>query len=100
MLIIGLSIGAILMSFIKNNKEEKQQTKYIELKEEFSLNNGSVLKKGTMLKVDKSASEGYTRYILYVNYKSDEGIEPKTFEKENLIKPYWLYRIDSLTIKN
>jgi cbb3-type cytochrome oxidase subunit 3 len=100
MLITGLSIGVILMSFIGKKKEEEQQTKYIELKEDFSLHNGSVLKKGTMLKVDKSASEGYTRYILYVNYKSGEGIEPKAFEKENLIKPYWLYRIDSLTIKN
>ena len=87
------------MSFIDKNKEEEQQTKYIELKEDFSLHNGSVLKKGTMLKVEKSASEGYTRYILYVNYKSGEGIEPKIFKKENLIKTYWLYRIDSLIIK-
>jgi hypothetical protein len=99
-LIAGLSIGAVFMSFIKINNEDEQQTKYTELKEDFSLNNGSVLKKGTMLRIDKSASEGYTRYILYINYKSDDGVEPRIFKKENLIKPYWLYRSDSLAIKN
>lgn len=99
MLLIGLSIGAMLMSFIKNKQEGEQQIKYIELKEDFLLNNGGVLKKGTMLKVDKPASEGYTRYMLYVNYKSEEGIELKSYDKYNLIKPYWIYRDSSAISK-
>lgn len=99
-LIFGITIGIILTSFIKKYKEENQQTKYVELKEDFTLNNGSVLKKGTMLKVDKSSSEGYTRYIAYINYKSNDGIELRIFDKENFIKPYWLYRIDTVKTGN
>lgn len=92
MLVIGLSIGALLMSFIRNKQQGEVQTKYIELKEEFLLSNGGVLKKGTMLRIDKPASEGYTRYLLYINYKSEEGIELKSYNKANLIKPYWMHR--------
>jgi len=99
LLFIGLSIGAILMSFIEKYRENAQKTKYIELKEDFSLDNGSILQQGTLLRIDNPASEGYTRYILYVNYKSNAATEQRIYEKENLIKPYWMYRIDSSTIK-
>ena len=97
LLTIGLLIGAVLMSFIDKYDDGEQQTKYIELKEDFTLSNGGILKQGTLLKIDNPASEGYTRYILYVNYKSNEGMELKTYNKQNLIKPYWMYR-DSTTV--
>ena len=97
-LIGGLIIGALTMSFIEKYKES-YQTKYIELKEDFKLDNQSLLKKGTLLKIDKAASEGYTRYCLYINYKSEEAIELRSFDKENLIKPYWMYRTDSTSQK-
>ena len=75
-----------------HNEQRSSQTKYIELKEDFVLDNGSVLKKGCVLKVDKSMNESFTRYILYVNYKGTISIEAKTFDLDNFIKPYWMNR--------
>ncbi|MEI6946327.1 hypothetical protein V9K67_03935 [Paraflavisolibacter sp. H34] len=96
---MGMLIGIVLMSFMDRNQGKTKQTKYIELKENFYLSNGGVLKRGTQLKIDKSSSEGFTRYILYVNYKSEEGIGLKSYEKMNLVKPYWIYR-DSAAVNN
>jgi hypothetical protein len=97
-LFLGLCIGAFLMHLIGQNKGKEAQTKYIELKENFLLDNGIVLKKGTFLRFDKTLSEGFKRYILYVNYKSDATIESKDYMLENLVKPYWMYR-DSIGAK-
>jgi hypothetical protein len=91
--ISGVAIGILLLSFIGNVKD--RETKYIELKRDFVLDNGSVLKSGSLLRIEKAFSEGHTRYILYLNSKGDKYTELKTFNKENLIHPYWMYVADS-----
>jgi len=96
-LISGLVVGGLIMSFV-DKAESGNETKYIELKEDFILTNGSVLKKGALLRIDQSYSEGHTRYILYINYKGEAGMELKKYDKENLINPYWMYRTDSTIV--
>jgi hypothetical protein len=98
MLILGLFIGATMV-LLFNRYQTSKQTKYLELKEDFILSNGGILKKGTLLKSEKAMNEGFTRYILYINYKSDVAVELKSYKVENLVKPYWMYR-DSLAIEN
>ena len=65
-----MTIGILSLSFIGNRKNI--ETKYIELKKDFILDNGSVLKSGSLLRIEKSFSEGHTRYILYINSKGDK----------------------------
>lgn len=91
--ILGLIIGILSLSFIGSRKNS--ETKYIELKRDFILDNGSLLKSGSLLKIEEAFSEGHTRYILYVNSKGHKYTELKTFKKENLIHPYWMYVVDS-----
>lgn len=96
LVMLGLLIGALLSSFINFSGGS---TKYIRLEEDFVIANGGIIKKGTYLRVDESFSEGFTRYILFLNYKGDSGTTFEEFDKPNLVKPYWIYRTDSLDNK-
>jgi len=94
-LLTGVLLGILSVTFY-NKYQQAGYTKYIELREDFTLDNGSVLKRGCMLKIDNSSNENFTRYLLNLNYKGGKGIEAKVFDKGNLIKPYWMYRDTSL----
>ena len=97
-LIIGILMGAGIAIYI-NHFTGKVETKYIELDKDFVLDNGSVLKQGTLLRIDEGMSEGFTRYQIYVNYKGDNAIKLKVFLKENLKSPYWMYLKDSSSLE-
>jgi hypothetical protein len=96
LVMLGLLMGALLSSFITFSGTS---TKYIKLEEDFVIESGGIIKKGTYLRVDKSFSEGFTRYILFLNYKGESGTTFEEFDKTNLVKPYWIYRTDSLNDK-
>lgn len=97
-LLIGIIVGAFLMAFYIKEKDSSVQTDYIELKGDFKLPGGSILRKGILLRSDKSMNEGFTRYILYINYKGTAFIKHNAFEKENFVKPYWMF-LDTLMEK-
>ena len=82
-IILGLSIGFYLWGI--------EYPKYVELQEDVIISDIGEIKRGTILKVDEEMSEGFTRYILYLNNK---GIGVREYkqdkEKVNLIIPYWL----------
>lgn len=88
--LMGGLLGAVLLQFYfyfpkKNN--------YVILQQDYNIEDVGVLKKGTKLKIDKGMSEGFTRYVLYLNFKG--GNTQPSIEKG--IVPYWLYEIDSIT---
>jgi hypothetical protein len=63
---------------------------YIKLNKDYVMDNGSHIAKGTMLQIDKGFSEGFTRYLLYVNI-SDADIPDSSFViKRNVKNVHWL----------
>lgn len=52
--------------------------------------NGSVIEKGTKLYYDQAFSEGFTRYIMYVNIEEqDKVLENLETSSKYSITPYW-----------
>lgn len=88
-IILGLSIGFYLWGI--------EYPKYVELQEDVIISDIGEIKRGTILKVDEEMSEGFTRYILYLNNKGIGMSEYKQDkEKVNLIIPYWLAKSEWL----
>lgn len=48
------------------------------------------LKTGTLLQLDEAMSEGFTRYILYLNISDGEILEKYKAKEKHMIIPYWL----------
>lgn len=87
-LVIGLIIGFFL-SPIKPKK-----TFYVELQTDYNIENVGELRKGTLLKFDQPFSEGFARYILYINIPSSETLNRKD-ETDKYIISYWLKKKDN-----
>ena len=81
------------MNSASNCKSKYEKQPYFELSEDVYINEVGNLKKGTILKYDDSYSEGFTRFILYLNAK---GIDLKEYKdnNNNEIIPYWLEKIE------
>lgn len=62
---------------------------YAKLTTDVEIINVGTLKKGTILRIDKGMDEGFTRYILYLNFKSDK-VEKVETENRYIVKPYWI----------
>lgn len=63
---------------------------YVTLSQDYKLENGGILKKGTKIKYNSSFSEGFEQYTLYLNMpvRVDHQI---TIEKENFtVIPHWI----------
>lgn len=91
--ILGLILGIIGMLLI-NRFKQKDYT-YVQLKHDYRIEGiGGEVKKETKLRFDESMSEGFTRYILYLNLKDSDVSIYKTQHKDVVI-PYWLSRVDS-----
>lgn len=71
------------ISFYKSNKE-----RYFVLQRDYRIENGGLLKKGTSLKFDEGMSEGFDRFILYLNVKGGQIVIDTI--SPNQIVPYWL----------
>lgn len=69
-----------------------EKFKYVELQEDYFIEDLGVLKKGTLLKIDKPMSEGFTRYILYLNLKGGNTKLVLTNNNQEVI-PYWLHDV-------
>jgi hypothetical protein len=83
--VIGVFIGLFINSFAFNKK-----TEYFELEQDYVDENIGIIKKGTLLKYDQPFSEGFTRYILYLNIHDSEApkFKKETFNDE--VIPYWI----------
>ena len=77
--------GAIAMS----------KTTYLKLQEPLLLESEGksqdfhVLPAGTALYKDRDFPEGFTRYVVYLNIKSEFAAEEIVSEKQNLVDPIW-----------
>lgn len=88
----GLVTGVILMLclyFFSFGKKESKQFKYVQLKEDYKIEDIGNLKRGTILRIDQAMPEGFTRYILYLNLKGDRTEAYKSEYSDEII-PYWL----------
>lgn len=101
--IISEFTGVTLINYLYESFSTKSEYRYFELKKDLALFNGSLLKKGTVLRFDQGMNEGFNRYILYLNHK---GNSEATFQdyplKENekhYIIPYWLVEADTIHAK-
>ncbi len=84
-IVVGILISCGLLILYSNSTS----TTYVTLGKDAILDNNSILKKGTEIRVDEGMSEGFTRYILYLNAKHLEGSIAKK-DTINIIKPYWI----------
>ena len=91
--IFGIVIVLSLYFFVFLRNEEKS-FKYVQLKEDYKIDDIGMLKKGTILRIDEEMSEGFTRYILYLNLKYEE-VEFYETEYPDMIIPYWLQQIEN-----
>jgi hypothetical protein len=87
--IISLSIGILIGLFISTYNPYKKM-EYFELQEDYIDDGLGVIKKGTLLKFDQSYSEGFARFILYLNIDNSEAPKFKEKSFENKVIPYWI----------
>lgn len=87
--VIGILLGGAVTYFLINSTLE---TRYVTLMQDYKIEGVGVLHKGAKLKIDEGMSEGFTRYILFLNLKG--GNTKLSIEKG--IVPYWLSEIDTL----
>jgi hypothetical protein len=94
--ISGLTIGAICVFLIlKNTSLIGKDFEYIQLKNDYRIDNSGYLKKGTVIRVDHGMDEGFTTYILYLNLSDGEDIESYKTEHKYTVIPYWLNSVDT-----
>src|SRR5690349_16101562 len=90
----GLISGIAGMFFV-NYFKQKNYT-YVQLKHDYRIEGiGGEAKRETKLRFDQSMSEGFTRYILYLNLKDSDIIIFKP-DRKDVVIPYWLTRVDSV----
>ncbi|MCX6148495.1 MAG: hypothetical protein NTW25_14775 [Candidatus Kapabacteria bacterium] len=90
---LGL-LSSVVIASIYNYFHEDESIKnkpYFVLNKDFNVGELGLLKKGTKIKFDKGMSEGFSRFILYLNIKGGD------ISKENetdVIIPYWLNEVN------
>ena len=90
-LLTGLVISAVCW-FVFYHEDSKP---YVVLNTDCNIEGAGVLQKGTILKIDEGMSEGFTRYILYLNIKGNHYTSLHKTPYENAIIPYWLNPIET-----
>lgn len=98
--ILGVAVGISLSFFWEKEGAFFNENSYIKLEDDFCIDNIGFLRKGTLIKFDKAFSEGFSRYILYLNFPSSHSGSPYVTEHEHEIIPYWLRQRDSTCISN
>ncbi len=63
---------------------------YIKLKEDYCTDNGIRLPSGTLIRFDEAFSEGFTRYVLYVNLPDSYFGDIYLPKHNKQVIPYWL----------
>mgnify|MGYP003575240356 CR=1 FL=1 len=84
-------IVGVLIGFVLSKNISLDHSKYYILENDYRDDSGSTIKKGTKLKFDKGYSEGFSRYILYINIEDFEEPEKQDLKSNNYneIIPYW-----------
>lgn len=67
-----------------------KKIEYFELQDDYYDAELGNIKKGTLLKYDESFSEGFTRYILFLNIHDSQAPSFKKENSNNVIIPYWI----------
>lgn len=70
-----------------NGEKSIKNNPYFVLNRDYNVGELGLLKKGTKLKFDKGMSEGFSRFILYLNIKGGDISKEK---ETDVIIPYWL----------
>ncbi|WP_353085469.1 hypothetical protein [Flavobacterium sp.] len=84
-LIIGIVLG-----FFISKKISFEKPKYVILQSDYSHQELGILKKGTKLQFDEGMSEGFSRYILYLNISDSDNLKLEKSNYINEINPYWI----------
>lgn len=90
-IVAGVIVGYILKDEVYVNNT------YVKLKNDYCVEDVGFLEKGTLLKFDQAYSEGFSRYILYLNLQSVNSSFTDNYDTnhKNEIIPYWLKIRDS-----
>lgn len=91
----GFALGIMVFGFYTFRTEKNIDNVYFKLKGDYCIENMGRLKSGTLLQVNKGMSEGFTRYILYLNLSDGEKVEKYNTKEKDMIIPYWLNVKDS-----
>jgi len=86
----GFVFGSLVFSLYLYSMGSHSANEYFKLKGDYCIDDVGHLKSGTLLQVDKEMSEGFTRYILYLNISDGEEIEKYKTKEKDMIIPYWL----------
>ena len=97
-IIAGFILGATVIYFAQNSSK-KSNAKYIQLEADYQIENVGELRKGTIIKIDRSMPEGFTRYVLYLNLKGDNAKGYTPSHKDEII-PYWLQKKRVLSLSS
>jgi uncharacterized protein YxeA len=88
-ILVILIIGIILGFFI-SKKMSFEKPSYVVLQSDYYHQELGILKKGTKLKYDQGFSEGFTRYILYLNIHDSQHPKLLNENRNEIIIPYWI----------
>lgn len=88
-ILVVLIIGIVLGFFVAR-KASIEKPKYVILQSDYYHQELGLLKKGTKLRFEKGMSEGFSRYILYLNISDADKLELKKSNHINEIEPYWI----------
>lgn len=99
-LVLGLLVGIFFGDFLDPlNMSKKSEEPYFMLEEDVIIDGVGNLKTGVKIKYDEGFSEGFTRFILYLNAK-DVSLKRLNVSKENHIIPYWLEKENNSSQNN
>lgn len=85
--ILGILFGIAVSIFGYSYLHGKE---YLILQEDYKLDNGGILKKGTKIKYNRSFSEGFEQYCLYLNTPIQTDKNIMKVEDRFMIIPYWI----------
>lgn len=85
--LIGVIIGVVSCCVFNYYGRSNE---YYTLCKDYNIEDVGTIKKGTIIKFDKPFSEGFNRFVIYINISDAEDLIPYKTDKNNLIIPYWL----------
>lgn len=87
--ISGILMCLLIRSLLSTNYD------YVKLEKDYCIEEIGIIKKGSILKFDKAFSEGFSRYVLYLNIHDGETLKEHETNKREIIIPYWLIENDT-----
>lgn len=87
--LIVLILG-IILGYLISKKVTFEKPSYAVLQSDYYHEELGLLKKGTKLRYDKGMSEGFSRYILYINISDADNLKLEKSNRINEIEPYWI----------